>query len=75
MHFPMSEFLLFVSDGTSLSPYFGDLFLDEPLPKDGWVDLGPNKSGFGVTLDKKIFIVSIGTDQQQDKSLLFVLFL
>ena len=30
-------------------PYFGGLFEDEPLPKDGWIDL-PDRPGFGVTL-------------------------
>ena len=30
-------------------PYFGSLFSDEPLPKDGFIDL-PDRPGFGVTL-------------------------
>ena len=29
----------------------GNLFLDEPLPKDGYITLNPNKHGFGVTLN------------------------
>ena len=32
-------------------PYFGGLFWDEPLPKDGIIDL-PDRPGFGVTLDR-----------------------
>ena len=30
---------------------FGGLFPDEPLPKDGWIDL-PDRPGFGVTLKR-----------------------
>lgn len=37
----------------SIVPYFGDLFLDEPLPKDGFIDL-PDRPGFGVTLNKTL---------------------
>ena len=32
-------------------PYFGGLFPDEPLPKDGFIDL-PDRPGFGVTLNR-----------------------
>ena len=32
-------------------PYFGKTFIDEPLPKDGYVDLDPKRHGFGVTLN------------------------
>ena len=63
----MSEFLLLAYDGASLSPYFGDLFLDEPLPKDGWINLDPNKAGFGVTLNEKNLYRPYGTNRQQDK--------
>ena len=49
---PMSEFILLSPDGASISPYFGDLFLDEPLPINGSIYLDPKKSGFGVTLNK-----------------------
>ena len=33
-------------------PYFGGLFPDEPMPKDGYIDL-PDKPGFGVTLNRE----------------------
>ncbi|CAF0953459.1 unnamed protein product [Adineta steineri] len=49
---PMSEFLIMSSDSSSIVPYFGDLFTDEPLPKDGWIHLDANKPGFGVTINK-----------------------
>ena len=35
-------------------PYFGDLFLDEPLPKDGYISLDPKKPGFGMTLNRAL---------------------
>ena len=35
-------------------PYFGKTFVDEPLPKNGYVDLDPNKHGFGVTLNPEL---------------------
>jgi L-rhamnonate dehydratase len=49
---PMSEFVFLSPDGGSISPYFGQLFPDEPLPSNGWINLDPNKPGFGVTLNK-----------------------
>ena len=33
---------------------FGDLFLDEPMPVDGYVSLDATKPGFGVTLNPKV---------------------
>ena len=40
--------------GSLLSPvsFFGDLFTDEPLPKDGCIELAHDKPGFGVTLNR-----------------------
>ena len=35
-------------------PYFGKLFVDEPLPKNGFIILDPKKTGFGVTLNKEL---------------------
>ena len=35
-----------------LVSFFGDLFIDEPLPKDGYVELPHDKYGFGVTLNR-----------------------
>ena len=34
-----------------IQPLFGDLFIDEPLPKDGYIELDGSKYGFGVTLN------------------------
>ena len=32
-------------------PYFGGLFVDEPLPANGRIDL-PDRPGFGVSLNR-----------------------
>lgn len=38
------------ADGKTLLPVFGDLFLDEPLPHNGRLDV-EDKPGFGLTLN------------------------
>ena len=48
----MAEFLNLSPKSDRIEPYFGTLFPDEPLPKDGFIDL-PDRPGFGVTLNKK----------------------
>lgn len=38
----------------SVMPIFGDLFLDEPVPEDGYLDVGVlDKLGFGLQLNPK----------------------
>lgn len=54
---PMAEFLIMSPAADKIQPLFGDLFLDEPLPKDGFIDLDPERHGFGVTLNPKINLV------------------
>jgi len=49
---PMAEFINLSPNADEITPYFGGLFPDEPLPKDGFIDL-PDRAGFGVTLNKK----------------------
>ena len=52
---PMAELIMAGSPkANEIKPLFGDLFLDEPLPKDGYIELDPNKYGFGMTLNPKI---------------------
>jgi len=48
---PMAEFINLSPKADTITPYFGGLFPDEPLPKDGWIDL-PDKPGFGMTLKR-----------------------
>jgi len=51
---PIAEFLIMSPKADKVVPLFGDVFTDEPLPKDGFIDLDPNKHGFGVTLNEKL---------------------
>jgi len=51
---PMAEFINLSPKADKIVPLFGDVFTDEPLPKDGFIDLDPNKHGFGVTLNDKL---------------------
>jgi len=48
---PMAELINLSPKGDKIVPYFGGLFPDEPLPKDGWIDL-PDRPGFGLTLKR-----------------------
>lgn len=48
---PMAELINLSPEADKIVPYFGGLFPDEPLPKDGWIDL-PDRPGFGVTLKR-----------------------
>mmetsp|Transcript_34413 Transcript_34413/g.110527 ORF Transcript_34413/g.110527 Transcript_34413/m.110527 type:complete len:212 (-) Transcript_34413:61-696(-) len=46
---PVAELINLHPTSDEVVPYFGSLFSDEPLPKDGFIDL-PDRPGFGVTL-------------------------
>ncbi len=48
---PLAEYVNLSPKADQIVPYFGGLFPDEPLPKDGFIDL-PNRPGFGVTLNR-----------------------
>lgn len=47
---PMAEFLVMSPQADRLVPVFGELFRNEPLPKDGYIDL-PELPGWGVDLN------------------------
>lgn len=49
---PLAEFINLAPQADYIAPYFGGLFPDEPLPKDGFIDL-PDRPGFGVTLKRE----------------------
>ena len=51
---PIAEFLNMSPDADQLVPYFGKTFVDEPMPKNGYVDLDPKRYGFGVTLNPEL---------------------
>lgn len=46
------QFLILSPGGDKIVPLFGNVFTDEPLPKDGYVSL-PDRPGFGVTLNRR----------------------
>jgi L-rhamnonate dehydratase len=50
---PIAECLIMSPEADRVVPYFGKLFTNEPLPKDGYVSLDPTRPGFGVDLNRK----------------------
>ncbi|CAG8951576.1 hypothetical protein HYFRA_00007492 [Hymenoscyphus fraxineus] len=49
---PFQEYLANSPDGKSVLPVFGNLFLDEPIPINGYLDVTElDKPGFGLTLN------------------------
>jgi L-alanine-DL-glutamate epimerase-like enolase superfamily enzyme len=49
---PFQEYLANSPDGKSVMPGFGDLFLNEPIPDKGYLDVGVlDKPGFGLELN------------------------
>jgi L-rhamnonate dehydratase len=51
---PIAEYILLAPDANGIVPLFGQLFLDEPLPQNGYIELDNTKHGFGVTLNPDI---------------------
>lgn len=55
---PFQEYLCNSPDGKSVLPVFGDLFLNEPIPKDGFLDVTVfDKPGFGLELNPKARLI------------------
>ena len=50
---PMAEFLVMSEDADALVPNFGSMFVEEPMPQNGYVSLPTNKPGWGLELNKK----------------------
>lgn len=49
---PFQEYLANSPDGKSVLPVFGDLFVNEPIPVNGYVDVADlDKPGFGLELN------------------------
>jgi len=53
---PIAEFLVMSPAADQIVPLFGELFKNEPLPKDGFVDV-PVTPGWGVDLNDKLKLV------------------
>lgn len=49
---PLAEMILMAPRADAITPSFGALFTDEPLPVDGFITLDPSRHGFGVTLNR-----------------------
>jgi len=49
---PMAEYLVMSPKADKIVPLFGNLFKDEPLPHNGYLDL-PDKPGWGVELNRE----------------------
>jgi L-alanine-DL-glutamate epimerase-like enolase superfamily enzyme len=52
---PFQEYLANAPDGKSVLPVFGDLFLNEPIPVNGYLDVEVlDKPGFGLELNPAV---------------------
>jgi len=50
---PMAEILIMSPKADKVVPVFANLFKDEPLPKDGFIELDKTKYGWGVELNRE----------------------
>ncbi|KAK2803599.1 hypothetical protein FQN51_003361 [Onygenales sp. PD_10] len=51
-HSPFQEYLANSADGKSVEPVFGNLFLNEPIPTQGYLDVSVlDKPGFGLEIN------------------------
>ncbi|KAL8651763.1 MAG: hypothetical protein Q9210_003075 [Variospora velana] len=56
---PFQEYLANSPDGKSVLPVFGDLFVNEPIPSKGYLDVSElDKPGFGLELNPNAKLVS-----------------
>lgn len=49
---PMAEFMMMNERADQIEPNFGKMFTNEPLPKDGYIEL-PDTPGFGLELNRE----------------------
>ncbi|KAF5386339.1 hypothetical protein D9757_006708 [Collybiopsis confluens] len=56
-HSPFCEYIANSPDGKSILPVFGNLFLNEPVPHGGSLDIS-DEPGFGLTLNPQLTLVS-----------------
>ena len=47
----MAAFRIMSPKADTIVPLFGDLFVHEPVPKDGWIAI-PDTPGWGVELNR-----------------------
>lgn len=55
---PFHEYLANSPDGKTVEPVFGDMFLNEPVPTNGYVDVSElDKPGFGLEINPKARLI------------------
>lgn len=55
---PFQEYLCNAPDGKDVLPVFGDLFVNEPVPKRGYLDVSVlDKPGFGLEINPKARLI------------------
>ena len=55
---PFQEYLANSPDGQSVMPVFGNLFNNEPVPKNGYLDVSElDKPGFGLEINPKAGLI------------------
>ena len=50
-HISVAEFMMMSEQADTIEPNFGTMFVNEPLPVDGFIEL-PNTPGFGLELNR-----------------------
>jgi L-rhamnonate dehydratase len=50
-HIPIAEFMMMNARANQIEPNFGTMFVNEPLPRDGYIEL-PDTPGFGLELNR-----------------------
>jgi len=53
---PIAEFLVMSPKADQLVPLFGELFLNEPMPQDGYLEL-TDAPGWGVELNDQLELI------------------
>lgn len=64
---PLAEYINLSPNADKIVPYFGDIFHDEPLPSNGFIDL-PNRPGFGITIDEHKLIRPYKRSEEDSKA-------
>jgi len=50
---PLAEFMMMTEQADAIAPNFGDMFVEEPLPVDGYITLPHDKPGWGLELNRE----------------------
>ena len=50
---PLCEFMMMSETADEILPNFGDMFVEEPLPENGYISLPADRPGWGLTLNRE----------------------